>query len=174
VKTCGLLRRRPRILSCTKKFRLRLKTLRDEKQRIEVELKRLVEMIANGSASASVMSAITEREARLREITNQAAEPGPGSMKEKLDELRDFAVSRLAHLRERLVDPKAIHEARALLAEQIGKFTLERVSENGEVSFKANGQIDFFGEGNLHAWVVPGARLAPCSPVIPIDIRAVA
>ena len=83
------------------------------------------------AGSPSIMAAITEREARLREITNQVVEPGPDSVKEKLDELRDFAVSRLTHLRERLADPKAIHEARALLAEQIGKFTLERVSENG-------------------------------------------
>jgi hypothetical protein len=70
----------------------------------------------------------------------------------------------LTHLRERLADPGAIHKARALLAEQIGKFTLERVSENGEVSFKANGQIDFFGEENLHAWVVPGARIELATP----------
>ncbi|HEY6264278.1 MAG TPA: hypothetical protein VIW93_05705, partial [Candidatus Acidoferrum sp.] len=53
------------------------------------------------------------------------------------------------HLRKLLADPKAIYEARALLAEQIGKFTLERVSEGGNVSFKANGQIDFFGEEAL-------------------------
>ncbi len=77
-------------------------------------------------------------------------ERGPDSLAEKLDDLRDFAVSRLSCLRERLADPNAIHKARALLAEQIGKFTLERASENGEASFKANGQIDFFGEGNLH------------------------
>jgi len=114
------------------------------------------------------------REARLREITNQAVEPGPDSLKEKLDELRDFAVSRLTLLRERLVDPKAIHEARALMAEQIGKFTLVRVSENGEVTFKANGQIDVFGGEALHAWMVPGARFAPCSPLIPFDIRMAA
>jgi hypothetical protein len=43
-------------------------------------------------------------------------------------------------------------EARSLLAEQIGKFTLECVSENGEISFKANGQIDFFGEEALTRW----------------------
>jgi len=126
-----------------------LQTLRDEKQRIEMELRHLVEMIANGSGSPSIMAAITEREARLREITDQAVEPGPGSLKEKLDELRNFAVSRLAHLREMLANPKAIHEASSLLAEQTGKFTLERVSENGEISFKANGQIDFFGEEAL-------------------------
>ncbi len=66
----------------------RLKTLRAAKKRIEIELARLVERIATGSGSASVMAAITEREARLREITNQAIEPVPGSLNEKLDELR--------------------------------------------------------------------------------------
>jgi hypothetical protein len=45
-----------------------------------------------------------------------------------------------------LAKPTAVHESRALLAEQIGKFTLERVNENGGVSFRANGNIDFFGE----------------------------
>ena len=124
-----------------------LKSLREEKQRIEVELKCLVETIAIGSGSQSIMAAITEREARLREITNQAVEPG--SVQEKLDELRSFAVSRLDRLRDVLADPKAIHEARALLAEQVGKFTLERVSEYGKVSYKANGEIDFFGEDSF-------------------------
>ena len=76
-------------------------------------------------------------------------EPGPGSLQEKLEELQTFAVSRLARLRELLTNPKVIHEARALLAEQIGKFTLERVEENCKVSFKANGNIDFFGEEAL-------------------------
>jgi hypothetical protein len=36
-----------------------------------------------------------------------------------------------------------------LLAEQVGKFTLEQVEEGGKISFKANGQIDFFGEEAL-------------------------
>ena len=145
-------------------FESGLKTLRDEKQRIEAELKRLVETIAVGSGSPTVMAAITEREARLREITNQVIDPGPASLQEKLDDLRTFAVSRLNRLRELLTNPSAIHEARALLAEQIGKFTLERVSENGEISFKANGQIDFFGEEALHAWMVPGARIELATP----------
>jgi hypothetical protein len=55
-----------------------------------------------------------------------------------------FLVS--TNLRDVLAKPTAIHEARALLAQQIGKFTLERVSEGGKTSFKADGQIDFFGE----------------------------
>jgi len=81
-----------------------------------------------------------------REVTNQVIEPGPESLQEKLEELRTFAVLRLTHLRELLTNPAAIHEARALLADQIGKFKLERVNENGRISFKANGNIDFFGE----------------------------
>ena len=130
-------------------FESGLKTLRDEKQRIETELKRLVEMIAVGNGSTSVMAAIIEREARLRQILNQVIEPGPASLQEKLEELRTFAVSRLTRLRELLANPAAIHEARALLAERVGKFTLQRVSEGGKVSFQADGQIDFFGEEAL-------------------------
>jgi hypothetical protein len=126
-----------------------LERLRDEKRRIEVELKRLVDTIAVGNSSATVMDAINEREARLRQIANQVIEPGSESLQEKLEELRTFAVLRLTRLRELLTNPAAIHEARALLADQIGKFKLERVNENGRISFKANGNIDFFGEEAL-------------------------
>jgi hypothetical protein len=66
-----------------------------------VELKHLVDTIAVGNSSATVMAAINEREARLREITNQVIEPGPESLQEKLEELRTFAVLRLTRLRER-------------------------------------------------------------------------
>jgi hypothetical protein len=112
-------------------FESGLKALREEKHRIESELKRLVETIVVGSGSPTVMAAIVERETRIREITNQVIEPGPESLEEKLDELRTFAVARLTSLRGLLVKPTAVHEARALLAEQIGKFTLEQVEEGG-------------------------------------------
>ncbi|PYT94785.1 MAG: hypothetical protein DMG36_03580, partial [Acidobacteria bacterium] len=81
-------------------FESGLKALRDERQRIEAELRRLVESIAVGNGSPTVMAAIAEREARLREIMNQVIEPGPGLLQEKLEELRTFAVSRLTRLRE--------------------------------------------------------------------------
>jgi hypothetical protein len=53
--------------------------------------------------------------------------------------------------------------ARAFLAEQIGKFTLERVSEDGAASFRANNQIDL-AKMRLHAWMVPGARIELATP----------
>ncbi len=64
-----------------------------------------MDTIAVGNSSATVMAAINEREARLREITNQVIEPGPESLQEKLEELRTFAVLRLARSRELLTNP---------------------------------------------------------------------
>ena len=156
-----------------------LKELGEEKHRIEAELKRLVETIAMGTASPSVMSAITEREARIRVITDKLVEPGPGSLQEKLEELRRFAVERLTQLRGLLTNPSAIHQARALLAEQVGKFTLERVHSDGKVSFKANGKIDFFGEEALTQpeWCRgPGSHHGTTSPslLIPFQIEVAA
>ena len=48
-----------------------------------------------------------------------------------------------------LTNPSAIHNARALLTEQIGKFTLERVQIDGKIAFKADGEIDFFRDESL-------------------------
>jgi hypothetical protein len=108
------------------------------------------------------MGAISEREARIRAIADKLIEPGPDSLQEKLDDLRALAVSDLAHLREVLANPSEIHEARAFLAERVGKFTLQRVESNGEFSFKAEGKMDYFGD--LHAWMVPGARIELATP----------
>jgi site-specific DNA recombinase len=98
-----------------------LKSMRDERQRIEGELRRLVESIALGNGSPAIMAAINDREARLRAITDKLIEPGPESFQQKLDELRAFALTKLAKLRALLSAPSAVHEARALLAEGIGK-----------------------------------------------------
>ena len=95
------------------------------------------------------MAAITEREARIRTIADKLVEPGPESLRDKLEDLRTLAVDRLTQLKNLLVNPEAIHEARALLAEQIGKFTLNRVQDGEQISFRANGKIDFFGEEAL-------------------------
>jgi hypothetical protein len=136
-----------------------LKAIGEEKHRIEAELKRLVESIAMGNASPTVMAAIAEREARIRPITHKLIEPGPDSLQEKLDDLRALAVSGLARLRDLLANPSEIHEARAFLAERVGKFTLHRVQSNGRFSFQADGKMDFFGD--LHVWMVPGDGIGP-------------
>jgi hypothetical protein len=109
----------------------------------------LVNSIAAGRGSPTIMAGIVEREARIRAIADKLVEPGPESLQERLADLRDFAVSRLTRLRDLLGNPAAIPEARALLAEQVGKITMERVTEDGKPVFKAAGVIDFFGEEAL-------------------------
>lgn len=101
---------------------------------IEGELRNLAEVISSGNRSPTVIAAIDEREARIRSITNQLVEPGPGSLEEKLDELRDLALTHLDQMRLLLGNPGNVHEARALLAERVGCFTLSRVTDSGEWS----------------------------------------
>jgi hypothetical protein len=57
-----------------------LRFAREERRRIEGELQRLVESIAEGYGSSAIVAAINEREARLCAITDNLIEPGPGSL----------------------------------------------------------------------------------------------
>jgi len=61
----------------------------------------------------------------LRAITDKLLEPAPGSLRAKLEELREFAVSRLSKNRELLARPENVQEAHEALAERIGRLTLE-------------------------------------------------
>ena len=81
-------------------------------------------------------------------------------MQEKLDELRSLAVARLAEMRSLLAKPKNVHEARALLAERVGKFTLLPASDSGEWGYVAKGSVDFFDGTTLR---VDGAGGAACT-----------
>ena len=69
-----------------------LERTRQRKRQVESEIKRLVDAIATGEPSQSLMTAIGEREMELRAITNKLVEPGPGSLQATLDELRAFAI----------------------------------------------------------------------------------
>jgi hypothetical protein len=92
------------------------------------------------------MAAIGDRERELREITDKLLEPRPGSLRETLDGLREFASERLANLRNLLSHPESVHQARAVMAEQFGKLTLTPVRENGTLSYAARCKVDFLGE----------------------------
>jgi site-specific DNA recombinase len=127
-------------------FDSELERLRQRKQQIHSEIARLVQAIAEGQPSQSLMAAIGDRERELREITDKLLEPRPGSLRGTLDELRKFATERLANLRKLISHPESVHQARAVMAEQFGKLTLTPVRENGALSYAARGKVDFFGE----------------------------
>jgi hypothetical protein len=105
-----------------------------------------VNAIAEGQPSQSFMAVIAERERELQTITNKLLEPGPGSLRATLDELRNFAISRLAKIRELISRPESVDFARAVLAERFGTFTLEPTIQDGEPVYLADGKVDFFGE----------------------------
>ena len=126
-----------------------LARLRQRKQELDLELKRLTDSIAQGEQSQSIMNAIGERERELRAITDRLLEPAPGSFRAKLEELREFAVSRLAKIRELLAHPENIQKAHEALAERVGQLTLEATNENGKRTYLAHGKVDFFGEEEL-------------------------
>ena len=124
-----------------------LERMRQRKLQLEAELARLVNAIAEGQPSQSFMTAIgeRERERELQAISNKLLEPGPGSLRATLDELRTFAVSRLTKIRDLISHPESIDLARAVLAEHFGTFTLEPTIQDGEPVYLAHGKVDFFG-----------------------------
>lgn len=71
---------------------------------------------------------------RTGTITNQLVEPRRGSLKVrfaagKAGELRDLAMRHLSEMRRLLAKPENIGEARAVLAERVGSFTLSPALE---------------------------------------------
>ena len=67
--------------------------MRERKLQLEAVLMRLANAIAEGQQSQTLVKAITEREAEVREITNKLLEPGPDSLQGTLEVLREFAIT---------------------------------------------------------------------------------
>jgi hypothetical protein len=123
--------------------------MRQRKLQLEAELLQLVNAIAEGHPSQSFMAAIGERERELQAITNKLLEPGPGSLRATLDELRCFAVSRLAKNSRANLASESIDLAREVLTEDFRTFTLEPTILGGEPVYLAHGKVDFFGDEAL-------------------------
>jgi hypothetical protein len=138
------------------KLNAELERMRKRKLQLEAELARLVNAIAEGQPSQSVMTAIGERERELQAITNTLLEPGPGSL--------GHAVSRLTKIRELISHPESIDLARAVLAEHFGTFTLEPTIQDGEPMYLAHGKVDFFGE---EAMARPGGAGGQTCTILP-------
>jgi hypothetical protein len=58
----------------------------------------------------------------MRSITDKRIEPG--SIRAKLEELREFAVGRLTKIRELLAHPENVQKAHEVLAERVGQISL--------------------------------------------------
>jgi hypothetical protein len=149
-----------------------LERMRKRKQQIESEIARLIKAIADRQPSQSLMTAIGERE--LRAITNKLLEPGQGSLRATLDELRTFAVSRLTEIREPITHPESVALARAALAEHFGMFTLEPTIQDGKSVYLAHGKVDFFGEEAMARTGGAGGRNRTLGPALELQFRLTA
>src|SRR3974390_3381341 len=114
-----------------------------------MEIARLVQAIADGQPSQSLMSSMGKRERELQDITDKLLEPQPGSIRASLAELRDFAIERMTKIRELLSHPENVTQAHEVIAEHIGQLALEAVDEGGKKRYIARGKVDFFSGNRL-------------------------
>jgi site-specific DNA recombinase len=137
-----------------------LAQMRDKKQKLERELRRLAATAAETGPSAFLVEAIHEREQQLRDITDQLLAQGDNSVESHLAEVRNFITERMANLR-------------ALLAGDPGparKELLNHVSEIRMVPQAVNGRSHYVAEGSWH--LLGNERDG--SEAIPTQIRVVA
>jgi hypothetical protein len=76
-----------------------LAQMRDRKQKLEGELRRLAATAAETGPSAFLIEAIHEREQPLRDITDQLLAGGTDSVDAHLSDIRSFVTRRLGDLR---------------------------------------------------------------------------
>jgi hypothetical protein len=75
---------------------------RERRARLEAELRRLSEAVAQNGASRFLRDAIGEREKALLEISDQLLSDGPQSVEAELAEIRSDVTTRLADIRSLL------------------------------------------------------------------------
>lgn len=117
--------------------------LREKKARLEVEIQRLVRVIADGLDSPAVREEITSREDELRKITACLVEPNPNKLQAHLRNTRAFVMAGLSDL-SRLFNSDAV-VARAELVKHVKEILIYPEGNN----FQARGTWDFLGMGHM-------------------------
>ncbi len=131
-----------------------LSDMRDRKQKVEVELRRLTETAAQTGPSAFLVQAINQREQELRQITDKLLASGPESVDARLGEIRLFVANRLRDIRQLLsntefADPT---EIRAELRKHVSEIRLTPHEGHPRGHYVAEGRWDLLGrdEGPAH------------------------
>jgi site-specific DNA recombinase len=138
-----------------------LAEMRERKQRIETELRKLTDTAAQTGPSAFLVEAISDRERQLREITERLLSKEPGSIETHLSGIRQFVTKRLTNLQGLLSGETSL--ARAELKRHVGEIRM--VPRYGE------GRPHYLAEG---AWDLLGIETGPSHNTAPLPIRMVA
>jgi site-specific DNA recombinase len=125
-----------------------LAQMRRRKTEIEFEVRNLTEAIAkSGYQSHSVMRQIADREQELSEITNRLLDSEAGSVHARVEEIRKFALSQLADLRQLVSDDVADTLAlKTELSKHVQAITVER---DGNWNVIAKGSWSLIGRGAI-------------------------
>ena len=98
-----------------------------QKEVLEAERNNLITTITSGSNRESVRTAILEREKEIEAINLKITTIKHGSRVPDFDQLRSFAKSRLADLRNLLGKPDNIAEFRQMLETRVGIIEMDRL-----------------------------------------------
>ncbi len=121
-----------------------LATMRDRKEKLESELRRLAAGVAEGGHSSFLLEAIAERERELREITARLLSEETGSVEAQVAEIRQFVIERLQNLPELLAGDVA--QARLELGKHIGEIRMMPQQIGSEWYYLAAGEWNLLGD----------------------------
>jgi site-specific DNA recombinase len=117
--------------------------MRERKQKLEGELRRLASTAAETGPSAFLVEAIHEREQQLRQITDQLLAGGEDSVDAHLSDIRKFVTQRLGDLRSLLAgDPVP---ARKELLKHVSEIRMIPQSGEGKPHYVAEGRWNLLG-----------------------------
>jgi site-specific DNA recombinase len=117
--------------------------MRERKQKLEGELRRLASTAAETGPSAFLVEAIHEREQQLRQITDQLLAGGEDSIDAHLSDIRKFVTQRLGDLRSLLAgDPVP---ARKELLKHVSEIRMIPQDGEGKPHYVAEGRWNLLG-----------------------------
>jgi hypothetical protein len=120
-----------------------IEKLRARKAELQVEVRRMVRGLAEGHRSPAVMSEIARCEAEIESITARLIDARPGSVQERLKDIRKFVGSRLSDLRELLNSD--VLTARTELMKHVQAITIHPEARG----WRATGNWDLLGSGRI-------------------------
>jgi hypothetical protein len=150
-----------------------LSRMRERKEQLEAEVRRLVAAVAEQGHSQFLREAIADREQQLRDIADRLMAKGPKSVDIELAEIRQFVTERLSDLQSLVYADVAL--ARVELGKHINEIRME--PNLNERHYTATGQWDLLGGypktgrarhlPGVRARMVAGACNVPNALVVP-------
>ena len=138
-----------------------LAQMRERKETIEAELRRLTATAAQTGPSPFLIEAINDRERQLRDITERLLSAGPGSVESHLTGIREFVTKRLSDL-------QGLLSGETTLARTELKKHVEEIRMTPQYGY---GRPHYLAEG---AWNLLGKETGPSHNTAPLQIRMVA